>query len=478
LVDLRNFDAKSLLDREYAKLKTPGLYDQAITAYNETLAKWQGQVESAKARVTELRDAAGPLLNLNANSIRGDSGIMRTIQEINTLVTTVQSAADDVTNIVGGIEADINRARQLEQNARTSLTDDINHLKSYVDLNSGSALAALEPSVREVLSDTAEQYLDYGIRGLETLEKLKAQAEAKPKKEPKVVFRGRDVIFPLRSYPKFFLGILASDFTLDTWNWAFDLRDISSNPDLTGRPVSLTLNLTEESGSLKRHAAFKGSADFRTNPVQRFSADVSGGGFPVSLGDELGKVGINGFNGETAFTLNFSGHTGGGGVKITRPMLVDPRGTLAEAAETAIKEAGLIELGIQYVHRVNQDDEFKITTNLADLLARALRNIVESYAKKAMDEIERLLRGKIDQYIDGRFVSKDEVDLLFRAARGDKDAIDQTKNALANKVAEFEQKTKAEVQQQAGQALQDVLQGRPPSLQLPSLPGGTKQPGQ
>jgi hypothetical protein len=416
------------------------------------------------------------------NSIRDAADIMRTIQEINTLVTTVQGAADDATNIVGGIEADINRARQLEQNARTSLTDDINHLKSYVDLNSGSALAALEPSVREVLSDTAQQYLDYGIRGLETLEKLKAQAEAKPKaekpkKEPKVVFKGRDVIFPLRSYPNFFLGILASDFTLDTWNWAFDPRDISSNPDLTGRPASLTLGLTEEGGSLKRYAAFKGSADFRTNPVQRFSADVSGGGFPVSLGDELSKVGINGFNGETAFSLNVSGRTdggssGGGGVKITRPMLVDPRGTLAEAVDTAIREAGLIDLGIQYIHRINEDDEFKITTNLADLLARALRNIVESYAKKAMDEIERLLRGKIDQYIDGRFVSKDEVDLLFRAARGDKDAIDQTRNALANKLAEFEQKARGEAQQQAGQALQDVLQGRQPSLELPSLPGG------
>jgi hypothetical protein len=346
----------------------------------------------------------------------------------------------------------------------------------------------LEPSVREVLSDTAEQYLDYGIRGLEVLEKLKAEAEAKPKtekpkKEPGVVFKGRDIIFPLQNYPKFFLGILASDFTLDAWNWAFDLRDISSNPDLTGRPVSLTMGLIEEGGTLQRRAAFKGSADFRTNPVQRFSAAVSGGGFPVSLGDQLSRVGINGFNGETAFSFNLSGRTdggssGGGEVQISRAMLVNPRGTIAEAVDTAVRETGHIDLGIQYAHWIDRDDEFKITTNLADLIASALRSIVENYAKQAMDEIERLLRLRIGQYIDGRFVSKDEVDLLFRAARGEKNAIDQTKQALENKKNEFEQRARAsadqareEVQQQTDQAIQDVLQGRP--LQVPTLPGRT-----
>ena len=484
LVDLRNFDAMALLNQEYDKLRTPRLYDEAIAAYNETLAKWQGQVEGVRAKAEELRATAQPMLNLNVNSIRDMQDVTRTIQEINTMISAVQSAGDDAAAMVRGIEDDIDNARQLEQSARTALTDDINHLKSYIDLDSGSALAALEPSIREVLSDTAEQYLDYGIRGLEVLEKLKAQAEAKPKtekpkKEPKVAFKGRDVIFPLRSYPKFYLGILASDFTLDTWNWAFDLRDISSNPDLTDRPVSLTLGLDEEGGSLQRQVAFTGSADFRTNPAQRFSAAVNGGGFPVSLGNELSKAGINGFNGETAFSFNLSGRTDGGSsvggdIRITRAMLVDPRGTVAEAVNTAIREADLVELGIQYLHSIDQGDEFKITTNLADLIARALRNIVESYAKQAMDEIERLLRQRIDRYIDGRFVSKDEADLLFRAARSDRDAIEQTKNALTNKRTEFEQRVRSaadqtieNAQQQTDQAIQDVLQGRPPSA-----PGG------
>jgi uncharacterized protein (TIGR03545 family) len=494
MIDLQNFNAMALLEREYNKLKTPKLYDAAIAAYNETAAKWQGQVDGAKDRVAELRTNAQPILNLNVNNIRDIETVTRTVQDINTMITSVQSATDDVTRMVNGIETDINNARQLEQSARTALTDDIGYLKSFLDLGSGAAFAALEPSIREILSDTAEQYFDYGLRALEIFETLKAQSEAKPKtekpkKEPKVVFKGRDVNFPLRSYPKFFLGILASDFTLDTWNWAFDLRDVSSNPDLTGKPVSLALGLTESGGSLARAVNFKGSADFRTNPPERFNALVSGSGFPVKLGNQLNKVGINGFSGETAFSVNMKGHidggiSAGGDVRIGQAQLIDPSGLVAQAVDTAIREAGLIALGIQYIHHLDQTDEFKITTNIADLIAQALRRTAEAYAQKAMQEIEKALRDRIDQYIDGKFVSKEEVDLLFKTVKGDKDAMDQMKNALNSKRTEFEQKirgaadaavqqVKEETTRQAEQAVTDILQGQTPSVpSLPSLPGG------
>ncbi|MDR0708890.1 MAG: hypothetical protein LBF77_02355, partial [Spirochaetaceae bacterium] len=97
----------------------------------------------------------------------------------------------------------------------------------------------------------------------------------------------------------------------------------------------------------------------------------------------------------------------------------------------------------------------------------------------------------IAQYIDGKFVSKEDLDTLFRIARGDKSAVDQLKNSLENKKNEFERKirsaaseavdqAKEEARQQAEQAVQDVLRGKTPTLQtpsLPSLPGGLKLPG-
>lgn len=502
LVDLQNFDALGLLNREYDKLATPKAYDAAINAYNESLEKWKGQVELVQTRGNELRTSAQPLLRLNVNDIRDIETVTKTIQDITTLVNTVQTAAEDAKNIVDSLETDINTALGLERMARTSITDDLNHLKSYLDFGSGAAFSALEPSIREILSDTAEQYLDYGIRALEVFEKLKAmnaarpKSEPKPEKAPKAAFKGRDVVFPSRAYPRFYLGILASDFTLNGWNWGFDLRGVSSDPDLSGAPVNLALSLAESGGAPGREAAFNGSADFRTAAAERFSAEVSGRGFPVSLGSQLKQAGIGGFNGDAAFAVGFSGRADGGAagngrVEVGKARLVEPEGTLAQAVDTAIREAGEVRLGISYEHAADQDDQFTLTTNIGDLILDALKRTAEVYAKRAADELERVLREKITQYIDGRFVSKDELDLLFKTARGDKAALDQLKGTLDSKKDEFERKIRAaaneaadqakqEAQRQADQAVQDVLQGKTPSPQapsLPNLPGGLRLPG-
>jgi uncharacterized protein (TIGR03545 family) len=538
LIDLANFDAMALLNQEFNKLATPKLYDLAIETYNTTFTKWQGEIDNTQAKIKELQTASAPLMSLDINNfnVRDIEEIRKTVQDINTMVTTVQSAADDAQRMIGGIESDINTARQLEQNARSSLNDDINLLKSYIDLGSGNAFGVLEPFIRDMLSDSAEQYLDYGLMALEALEKIKAKSEAKPKSEPKpkkekkVVFKGRNVIYPVTSYPAFFLGKLASDFTLDTWNWHFDLRDVTSDPDLINKPVSLDLGVAEVTG-LMRKVNFDGKADFRTKPDDKFDAQIEASGFPLKLDKELSKAGINGFTGVSAFNFGLTGHSSGGvsgkgGVDITQAQLLEPVGTIAIAAADAVNQAGNIRLGLEYIYHEDKNDEFKIDTNLAELINQAVRRIAQAYAQKAMQEIERALRAKIDEYIDGKFASKDQIDTLLKVAKGDMSALNDVKASLTSKKDEFEQKIKGvadqymqqgteavqqvtdeaaqraeaakleaerqaeeakeaarleaeraaeeakqEAARQAEQAAKDALQGKTPSIQAPSLPG-------
>jgi hypothetical protein len=469
----------ALINAEYGKLNSPKIYDEAINAYNEAVAKWQNQVENTKKKVEELRLVSQPVLNINVNSINDAQAIRDTIQDINNMIAAYQGIGDEAGIILSGIESDFNSAIQLEQDARNALTSDINKLKSYVDLGSGAAFAALEPFIRDILSDTAQQYINYGLTALDAFEKLKAISEAlpinnKPVKQP--AFKGRDVVFPSVAYPKFFLGIFASDFTLDSWNYAFDLRNVSSSPDLTNRPVTLALGLTESEGILQRKANFNGSADFRTNPKERFSAAVDCFGFPVNLKTQLNRIGINGFTGNSDFSVSIAGFSNGGfsaggDIGITNAMLIDPKGTLAEAAGIAVSEADIIKLGFNYIHNIESSDEFKITSNIAELITQAIRRIAENYVQKAMDEIERELRRRITSYIDGRFINKDELDLLFKTVRGDKEAFDQLKAALDKKKEDFEQKLKDEGQRQVEQAIQSNIPGNIPSLPSLPLPG-------
>jgi uncharacterized protein (TIGR03545 family) len=501
LFDLENFDAMALLNREYDKLQTPKLYDTAIGAYNTAADKWRGQVTSAKARGEDLinkgngliRDAQS-LQNIsmkNAQEIQaGAAKITRTVADINTMVNTVQDTADEVQGMVTSIQDDIRTAIQLEQQARNAIAADLNHLKSYVNLSGGAAMEALEPLIREVLSDTAEQYLDYGLIALEALEKLKAmQAStpktAKPPKEEKVKFRGRDVIFPTWDYPRFYLGILAADFTIREWHYGFDLRGVSSDPDKSGAPTRLALSLAE-TGSYGREINFKGGADLRSNAAERFEADIRGSGFPFALGNRWSRAGIGDFTGSTSFTLDLRGNTdgsaaGSGSVSLVQARLIDPANTVTQAVAEALQGLKSLDLGITYEHFIGVDDKFSVTTNIGALLADALRRTAAAYAQKAAAELEKLLRDRISSYIDGKFLSKEELDTLFQAVRGDKAALDQLKNTLSSKRTELENKArqageaaledvKRQAESAAQQAVQDALQGKTPSVPAPSLP--------
>ncbi|MDR0320051.1 MAG: TIGR03545 family protein [Treponema sp.] len=481
LIDLQNFDAMALLNQEFDKLNTPKLYDEAINTYNELSTKWTAQVENTTKRVEEVRTVSQPIMALNASSIRDIETLRTTIQQINNAVTTVQAAANDATTIARNLETDVNRAIQMEANARNSITNDINLLKSYIDLDSGAAFAVLEPFLRDMLSGTAQQYLDYGLIALDALQKIKANSAQKPKtekppKQKRVVFKGRDVHFPTRSYPAFYLGELASDFTIDSWNWAFALRDVSSDPDLTNKPVTLEFATSEEGRSINRQVTFNGSADFRKSTNERFTALANANNFSVSLGDDLSGIGIKGLTGLGNFSVNMKGNvddsfSAGANILLNNARLVEPSGTIAEAVGIAIEEAPNVTLGIQYAHHIGRSDEFKITTNIFELIGQAFKRIAERYVSAAIAEIERVLRQKIDEYIGDRLGSKEDVDRLLAIAKGDRAAMDQMKNALDAKKNEFEQRITSmanEAVQQATQQAQQAIQNALPSL--PSFP--------
>jgi uncharacterized protein (TIGR03545 family) len=340
LVDLKNFDAMALLNQEFDKLQTPKLYGTAKDAFEASKAKWEAQADAVRDRAGQLRDEAKPLLALNVNDFKTldaetVSRIRTTVEQINTLVSTVQNTADDVNGIAVSVQDDFNTASALAQNAKDSFTGDINHLKSYVDLSSGAAMEVVEPVIKDLMTDTALTYLSYGERALEILEKVKAIQARLPKsskaEKPKAQkFKGRDVAFPTRSYPQFYLGVLATDvLTPKDWHWGFELTGVSSDPDLSGVPTTLALSLEEAGDGLNRTGSFNGMADFRSNARERFDAQVSGGGFPVDISAGFSKIGIGGFAGNASFKMGLSGQSdksfaGSGAVSLAQARIISP----------------------------------------------------------------------------------------------------------------------------------------------------------
>jgi uncharacterized protein (TIGR03545 family) len=488
LIDLAKFDAMGLLNQEYDKLASPKAYAQTIAAYDEAQKRWEAQYKEANSRVEELQTTAKPVMNININDLKTPEEITKTITDINTLIGSIDNARTEVGNIVSGVEGDLNTASALERSAREAIEGDLNHLKSYLDLGSGEAFKALEPTVMAMLSEEARGYIAYGQRAMEALEKIKALQARFPKSEPKPekqTYKGRDVAFPTQAYPVFFLGVMASDFTLSGWNWGFELRNISSDPDLSNRATELDLALSELS-SYRRTGRFAGMADFRSNAQRYFSVDVSGGNFPVDIQKNLSAVGIGGFTGKTGFAVNFAGGrggaiSGGGSIDVNQPQLINPTGTIAESIQEALIEVSALNLGIQYEHPASGDDSFSLTTNINDFILAALKKAAEKYLRQAEAAIEKALRERIESYLNGKWVSKEELDTIFSAVKGDQAAVNRLKTALEEKKAEAERKIRGAAEEAVDAAKEEVKTqaeeaAKKAAEKLPALPGGIKLP--
>ncbi|MCL2007926.1 MAG: hypothetical protein FWG77_07545 [Treponema sp.] len=492
MIDLQNFDPMALLNSEFEKLLTPRLYDDAIESYNDAVERWRDEERQARERINEFQSRAEPLLAINVNDFRTLNvetieQIRTIISDINAMMETVHSARDDVNRVIAGVETDINTARTLEQNARAAIDEDFNRLRSYLDPGSDTVAELLNSIVWSILTDEVYVYLEYGQRALEILEKVKEIQARLPKSSPKPenIFRGRDVHFATVQYPAFYLGTLATDFlTPSDWHWGVDLRGISSDPDLSGRPTNLSLSLAERGANLSRSGEIIAEADFRSIANERFNAEVTGAGFPVDLRAGLERIGIGGFSGGASFSVNASGNvgggfSGGGSISLAQASLRNPANTFAQAADEAIRGVNSVDLGLNYLRMLDGRDEFSLNTNFGAILQEALTRIITQYIRQAEEALERALREMIERHIGGRFASSEELDLIFSALRGDRAAFDSLQASLTNKQAELENTLRAgltdvtdqarqQVQDQARQALDELQQGRVPST--PSLP--------
>ncbi|GMO22860.1 MAG: hypothetical protein Ta2B_01950 [Termitinemataceae bacterium] len=455
LVNLENFDAMVLINQQYDNLKTPKLYDDLSAFYVTANEKWTKQVDQSKQQISNLQSAAEPFIKFDINKIDVKNPatiqtVLKMIEDGKAMVENVQSSVEQADTIVHGLNDDLNTANGLVKSAQSSFNDDFNHLKSFLDLSGGAYREILDPAIQQILTGASRKYIAYGMRSLNAMNKLKSyQKDQKKNKPKKIVYKGRDVVFPTRTYPKFYLGVFASDFTINEWKSGFDLREVSSEPDLIGKPTTLKINIEELTGS-KKIFAFNGKADFRSDISELYNAEITGKNIPFSLEKDftsLKEIGMGGFKGALAFAVTSSGNKSGGigfggNLGVVSPELLDPSGTLAESIAEAIDEAGIVEIGFDWQHIAANEDDFSLNSNLIDLINAALKKAAAKYLKKAQQELERVLNEYITNYLKDKNISSDQLDGIFALAKGDMSSITSLQSTLKTKLAAMQEKTK------------------------------------
>jgi flagellar biosynthesis GTPase FlhF len=163
----------------------------------------------------------------------------------------------------------------------------------------------------------------------------------------------------------------------------------------------------------------------------------------------LSGIGIGAYRGSAGFSVESSGLTDGsfsaaGNVGLSNNVIRDPEGTIAGAVADAVSRAGSIDLGIIYNHPAEGSDSFTVNTNIGNLIMDALSRVARAYAQKAVEELEKTLRGYINSYIQGK-IAPEELDDLFALAKGDKAALDRLQANLQGRLADVEARVRGRV---------------------------------
>ncbi|GMO60683.1 MAG: hypothetical protein Ta2A_06760 [Treponemataceae bacterium] len=478
LVDLEKFDAMALIEQQYDKLLSPKLYGEVVNFYSTAETKWKGQLENSQKQVADLRDKAQPFLSFDARSIdvsnpQTVATVLKMVEDGKAMLGSVQDTVAQVNEIASGIEQEIANVNALKRNAQNSVNEDFAYLQSFLNLADGPYAEIVSGALQQILSSSARKYIAYAERFLSAANKLQAYQKEQAKAKPKaVVYKGRDVQFAQVRYPKFYLGIFASNFTINGWNSSFDLRNVSSQPELTNNPTTLKINVSETAGAQKAFAV-DARADFRQSqgelpaadatdsreiaiPLHRrdelFSVDVTGKNISVGVQQELvgiSEIGIGGFEGNLAFEASASGNRSGdynvsGALALEEPAILNATGTLGESIDEAVREAGLVDIRFDFLHMPNDTpaDSFSMKSNLLSLIQAALRKAAAKYLARAQAELEKALRAYISDFLKDKNIAGADLDSLFALAKGDRSAITALQNSLTTKLTELETKAK------------------------------------
>ncbi len=457
MVDLSAFDAKALLEREKDKLASMKAYAEAKDAYARIETEWKDRVESSKKGVDDLKASSERLRNLDPKKVKTIDEARKAIADIQALKASASGVTDAAKGAAGGLKKDMDAALALEKAAVAAMDKDRAYLRSLVDPRSGAAFGALEPTLRAMLSDSSEKYLNYGLRALEVLDGLKAKGAAAKagggkaggkkaateKRKKAGGPKGRDYPFPVGGYPAFWLVKLDSSFNDGSRDWVLSLADVSTEPDLVNAPSRLLLNVKGSGFG----AEAKASADFRSASGGAYLVEAAGNGLPVDLKEGLSSIGLDGFSGSGGGTLRAEGRAAGGidlraDLSVTKASVSGARGAIGSAVAEGVRKLGVVEAGIEYRKAAGGDDAFKLRTNLDKIAAEAAAAAAGTYAKKALADLDAAFKDYGGGAIAETLGAKGGAEGLLKSALSGEKGANDIQKTLDEKTKQLEARIK------------------------------------
>lgn len=395
LVSLQPEDAEAFLMQHYEQLTVPQLVADARQQLEAAAENLNTRLADAVTRLDDLDDAVRRLRTVRPREIDNLEAAVTTLRDVQQPARQVTAAANAIAADGMAIRDDAIAAVALGDAFAAALTADMAYLSDRITDVTDDPTGFLLDIVAALLQ---ERFGDL-FRSLERARELQAEFGGGDPTERRAPFRpgGVDVAFPSVRWPRFYLGLAEISFGAEE-NGAFHkgtLRDVSSDPRLTGRPTELDVQTVT---GARRHAVHASLA-LHQREGALMQAGYGGTGLPVAAQADWGPVRLKELAGpadvRTSVRLERDWTVrGDADITVRDPSFTLETGVPALDRILAEAAAAADEIGatFEYTARDNRISSLRGSTTLDRHIAAGVRG----YMDEQRSAFEARLRAELD----------------------------------------------------------------------------------
>lgn len=464
-LNLGNLDAKALVGDQLDKLSSPA----QITALNTRLRilqqQWQLTVDKGRRDVAELSGRIDSVRSIDVRSLDTVPELQQAVADIREAATAIGQLKNDVQAVNTQINADREEIEAVRSAFERAVDADVAYLTSLSDLSSSE--------LRNLVSDVVAGYLEQTLgRCYGTARRVKGYADklitgAKDKRPDKSRTSRREggvnIPFATVVYPRFLLenaGVSVAG-TRASRTIEGSVQNISSDPDLLGRPVTFAFSQIEA----EKQLSVDGVVDRRSSRENDLTLGVQAANYSIELSEGLETLGLRSLSAlyrfQTDFTLSRLGDTadGSGGLELYN-LVLQPAEGQDLLGRTLYETLGSVSaVAVEFDYAVSGGGLSKVVarSSIDEQLSRTLKDRVAEIAAQYESRLSEELSARIEAQLEENETLYGAFRELEQTAGGNLADVNAYEAVLEQKRIEVEKRI-SDSQKQATDAVKSELE--------------------
>jgi uncharacterized protein (TIGR03545 family) len=476
------YNPETIVRGLFNQLKSPGVAEKIKPQMDALIPAWKDTPAQITAQVTDLIRDGQSLATLDVDSIRGDPvKVAQTIADVTALVNKTKTLRDDTQKTIARLDTDAKAVAQLSRDVRNAVESDMKLVNGEIAKIRSFTIAdgknLLTGAFDTVLADALGKYYPYAVKGYELAYKYLLSDEAKRKAAEKAAQKeaqrarrlpGRTIAYR-RDIPKFVLKKIAGSGKTSGFSLEAQITDITSDMELWGKPVALTVSSAH--GAMSESVMAK--LDVRESRVEPlFAANFTGTGYRLNLAVPGAVPGVPSVSGQSAFsgkiafdaldTFSLEGAVQIAPATVTatsfEPAFAYQLYSDILAAFTSINAGFTASL----VHGGNFDA--KITSSIDATLRDALRREVNARLSALKDDAIKQAKAELEKATGGLTAQFSDFSQIQSGITNQSAKLADWQKQVESKLAELQNSAKSQTENKAREAasnaLQNLLPGR------------------